>query len=54
VRVLVDEIRTPQPGGVAVAWDGKNELGDPVSSGVYYYRLSAKSFSQTKKMVFLK
>jgi carboxypeptidase T len=54
VRILVDANQAPRPGGFTATWDGKNESGDPVSSGVYYYRLSTKDFSQTKKMVLLK
>ena len=37
-----------------VVWDGKNENGNYVSSGVYFYRLSTEGFSQTKKMIMLK
>ena len=54
VRTLVDERRGPIAGGYAVTWNGRNNLGDPVSSGVYFCRLLAKNFSQTKKMVLLK
>lgn len=35
-------------------WDGRNDAGQPVSSGVYFYKLISNSFSQTKKMVLLK
>jgi hypothetical protein len=37
-----------------VEWDGRNNAGQGVSSGVYFYRLVTKNFSQTRKMVFLK
>jgi hypothetical protein len=52
VRTLVDE---PKKGGTYEAiWDGRDEDGNEVASGVYLYRLESKDFSQTKKMVLLK
>ena len=38
----------------AVYWDGRNDLGEPVSSGVYLYQLSTPSFHQVKQMVIVK
>ena len=38
----------------AVYWDGRNTSGESVSSGVYFYRLQAGDYSQTRKMVILK
>ena len=38
----------------AIYWDGKNELGESVASGVYFYRLSAGDYSATRRMVILK
>ena len=38
----------------AAYWDGRNDVGEPVSSGVYFYRLSTPSFHQMKRMVILK
>ena len=49
-----------QPAGVyqnksrAAYWDGKNELGEPVASGVYFYTLTAGEFSATRKMLIRK
>ncbi|UCG50669.1 MAG: T9SS type A sorting domain-containing protein [Candidatus Latescibacterota bacterium] len=54
VRTVVDDTQTPKEGGFASEWDGSNDQGQPVSSGVYFYKLSTKGFSQTKKMVLLK
>lgn len=38
----------------AVHWDGSNDNGEPVSSGVYYYTISAGKFSATRKMLIRK
>jgi hypothetical protein len=54
VRTLVDEEQAPRAEGFAVNWDGINEAGQSVASGVYFYRFTTKNFSQTKKTVYLK
>ena len=52
VRRLVNgEIRA---GYHRVVWDGLNERGESVSTGVYIYSLTSPSFHNTKKMVLLK
>ena len=38
----------------AAYWDGRDALGFPVSSGVYFYTLSAGEFSATRKMLIAK
>ena len=38
----------------AIYWNGKNDLGERVRSGVYFYHLSAGDYSATRKMVILK
>ena len=38
----------------AIYWDGRNEIGESVASGVYFYHLSAGNFSATRKMLILK
>jgi hypothetical protein len=53
VRTLVDGNRASGQLHEAT-WNGLNDHGKPVSSGVYFYKLVAKDFSQTKKMVLLK
>ena len=38
----------------AAYWDGRNNLGEQVASGVYFYSLHAPDFSATRKMLILK
>ena len=52
VRKLVD--RAVVPGRHSLVWDGTDDNGRHVASGVYFYRLHAGSFVQTRKMVLLK
>ena len=40
--------------GKAVHWDGRNDLGESVASGVYFYHLSAGRFSAARKMLIIK
>ena len=40
--------------GRAAYWDGRNNLGEPVASGIYFYTLSAGEFSKTHKMLVVK
>lgn len=49
MRVLVDGPR--EPGHYSVSWDGKDEAGRAVATGVYLYRLEGGDFRATRKMV---
>ncbi len=52
IRTLVNERRT---GGVnSVVWDGRDESGKEVSSGIYIYRLQAGEFIQSRKLSFVR
>jgi hypothetical protein len=54
VRTLVHEEQKPRAGGFTVTWNGTNDAGRRVGSGVYFCRLSMKGASITKKIVVLK
>ena len=47
-------VGTYQHRSQAAHWDGKNAVGEPVASGVYFYTLTADDFSATRKMLILK
>jgi hypothetical protein len=53
VRVLVDS-PVVEAGEHTVVWDGTNDGGIAVSSGVYFYRLEAGQRTETRRTVFLK
>ena len=52
VRILTD--RRQQAGWHQLTWDGRNDQGVTVSSGIYYYRLRCSKFTAMKKMILLK
>jgi hypothetical protein len=52
VRILVDSYETA--GHHTVVWDGCDSRGNPVASGVYFYRLAAGGESRSLKMLLLK
>jgi DNA-binding transcriptional regulator YhcF (GntR family) len=52
VKRLVNEY---QPAGTRkVVWDGRDENGEGVASGIYFYRIEAGSHSVTNRMILLK
>jgi 5'-nucleotidase/UDP-sugar diphosphatase len=52
IKVLVDEHQSA--GKQTVIWNGRNENGEKVSSGVYFYKLQAGEIVLTKKMSLMK
>ena len=52
VRVLVDGYQSA--GYKSVKWDGKDDRGQETASSVYFYRIKAGDFEQSKKMVLMR
>ena len=52
VRTLVDGVQAA--GYYQVLWDGRNQRGRTVGSGVYLYRITAGDYSESRRMVLLK
>ncbi|NIR86164.1 T9SS type A sorting domain-containing protein, partial [Candidatus Bathyarchaeota archaeon] len=52
IRTLVNE--RLEAGVHRVRWDGKDNNGNPVASGVYLYELQSGQFSQVRKMSLLR
>jgi hypothetical protein len=52
VRTLVDEPK--RAGTYEVIWDGKDDKGKDVASGIYFYQLTAGDYKETKKMTLIR
>jgi hypothetical protein len=52
VRTLVDEEKSP--GNYQVVWDGKDQSGKDVASGIYFYQLRYGNYKETRKMSLLR
>ncbi|MFZ5979702.1 MAG: T9SS type A sorting domain-containing protein [Candidatus Zixiibacteriota bacterium] len=52
VKVLLEESRSA--GTHTVSWDGTDQNGENVASGIYLYRLETEKFTTTKKMLLLR
>ncbi len=52
VRTLVDKKMTA--GSHTVDWNGTNEMGHKVASGIYFYRLNADNFTRVRKMMLMR
>jgi hypothetical protein len=52
IRILVDEYKAA--GIHSVTWDGRNEIGQVMPCGVYFYRLKSNKFHTVYKILLLK
>jgi len=53
IRSLLSQTRKPA-GRQEVTWDGKDDSGNQVAAGVYFYQLKAGNFSIVKKMIIVR
>jgi len=52
VKTVINDERNP--GYHSVEWDGKDEAGNTVASGIYLYKMEAGKFTATNKMILMK
>ena len=52
IKMLVNEVKSA--GFYSTRWDAINDKGQPISAGVYFYKIQAGNFVDTKKMILLK
>jgi flagellar hook assembly protein FlgD len=52
VRTLLDGVQAAGPH--AVSWYGRDDQEQPVSSGLYLYRLETEGYSEVRKMMLVK
>lgn len=52
VKTLINGIE--KAGSHSIEWNGTDNFGNKLPTGVYFYRLNAKDFSETKKLIILK
>jgi len=52
VKTLINEVKII--GTYSSTWNGNDNFGNKVSSGIYFYRMVSGTFIETKKMIFLK
>ena len=52
IKTLLDEPK--DLGFHFIEWNGKNDVGNQVAAGVYFYRIKANKYTKVKKMLLLK
>jgi len=48
------DIDSKEDGIQHLVWDGRDQNGNPVTSGVYYYHMKSGKYSSSRKMVLMK
>ena len=54
VKTLVNEFKAPSNDGYSIMWDGTNNQGNLVSTGMYLYRMISNDFNKTYRLTFMK
>jgi len=54
IKTLVNDFRAPRTGGYKVMWDGTNNDGSLVASGMYMYRMISNDFTKTYRLTLMK
>ena len=52
IKTLVKQVSAP--GRYSVNWNGRNQFGKQIASGMYFYRMETPGFQSVKKLIFLK
>jgi len=52
VKLLINEVK--ETGDHTAIWNGKDDSGKPISSGIYFYKLKSANYTSTKKMIMIK
>jgi Tol biopolymer transport system component len=52
IKALVSQTQTP--GTYEITWDARDDFGNDVSSGIYYYRIKAGEYVETKKAILVR
>ena len=52
VRTLLQQQKTA--GKYSIKWDGKNDVGQPMSAGMYFYQLQTQYMTETQKIILIK
>ncbi|MCK5158012.1 MAG: T9SS type A sorting domain-containing protein, partial [Candidatus Heimdallarchaeota archaeon] len=52
VKTLVNDVR--ETGNYTVTWNGRDNSNKTVASGVYFYKMKAQNYNNTKKMILMK
>ena len=52
IKELVNAVQNN--GHHQIIWDGKNNSGQVVSTGIYYYKLETENYRSMKKVLFIK